>query len=116
MTASYAISVRQASALPSASFRFHLAMDTLAVRLTVPPVGSVEDFHLQAGAPCRAHQKKAPENQGRRNPRFKSKSKNQASSVITLGKDVGEIAKHGKAAIAAATTKIAKRGRHDSPH
>ncbi len=22
-------------------------MDTLAVRLTVPPVGSVEDFHLQ---------------------------------------------------------------------
>jgi len=30
--ASYAISVRQASALPAASFRFHLAMDTLAVR------------------------------------------------------------------------------------
>jgi len=47
MTASYAISVRQASALPAASFRFHLAMDTLAVRLTVPPVGPVEDFHLQ---------------------------------------------------------------------
>jgi len=40
-------------------------MDTLAVRLTVPPVGSVEDFpdltsqgHLLAGAPCRAHQEK----------------------------------------------------------
>ena len=33
-------------------------MDTLAVRLTVPPVGSVEDFHLQVGAPCRAHHKK----------------------------------------------------------
>ena len=55
MTASYAISVRRASALPAASFRFHLAMDTLAVRLTVPPVGSVEDLHLQVNAPCRAH-------------------------------------------------------------
>ena len=51
----YAISVRQASALPAASFRFHLAMDTLAVRLTIPPVGLVEDFHLQVRAPCRAH-------------------------------------------------------------
>jgi hypothetical protein len=60
MTASYAISVRQASVLPAASFRFHLTMDTLAVRLTVPPVGPVEDFHLQVNAPCRAHQKKGP--------------------------------------------------------
>jgi hypothetical protein len=34
VAASYAISVRQAGALPAASFRFHLAMDTLAVRLT----------------------------------------------------------------------------------
>src|SRR5512135_521770 len=58
MAASYAISVRRASVLPAASFRFHLAMDTLAVRLTVPPVGSVEDFHLQVNAPCRAHKKK----------------------------------------------------------
>ena len=38
--ASYAISVRRASALPAASFRFHLAMDTLAVRLTIPLLGS----------------------------------------------------------------------------
>lgn len=58
MTASYAVSVRRASALPAASFRFHLAMDTLAVRLTVPPVGPVEDLHLQVNAPCRAHNKK----------------------------------------------------------
>lgn len=56
----YAIPVRQASALLSASFRSHLTMDTLAVRLTVPPVGPVEDFHLQVGAPCRAHQRKTP--------------------------------------------------------
>ncbi|KEQ17892.1 hypothetical protein GZ78_09640 [Endozoicomonas numazuensis] len=35
-TAYYAIPVRRASVLPSAFFRFHLAMDTLAVRLIVP--------------------------------------------------------------------------------
>ena len=56
--ASYAISVRRASALPAASFRSHLTVDTLAVRLTIPPVGFVENFHLQVGAPCRAHTKK----------------------------------------------------------
>src|SRR6266478_2469534 len=58
--ASYAISVRQTSALPAASFRFHLAMDTLAVRLMVPPVGSIGDFHSLVSAPCRAHQTKGP--------------------------------------------------------
>ena len=56
LAASYAISVRQASVLPAASSGFHLAMDTLAVRLTIPPAGLVEDFHLQVNAPCRAHQ------------------------------------------------------------
>src|SRR5215467_8366517 len=55
LPASYAISVRRASALPAASFRFHLAMDTLAVQLTIPPVGLVGDFHSQVRAPCRAH-------------------------------------------------------------
>lgn len=59
MDASYAISVRRASVLPAASFRFHLAMDTLAVRLTVPAAGPVEDLHLQVIAPCRAHIEKA---------------------------------------------------------
>jgi hypothetical protein len=33
-------------------------MDTLAVRLTIPPAGVVEDFHLQVNAPCRAHKEK----------------------------------------------------------
>jgi len=47
--------------LPAASFRFHLAVDTLAVRLTVPPVGPVEDLHLQVNAPCRAHDNKKRE-------------------------------------------------------
>ena len=51
MTASYAVSVRQASALPAASFGFHLAVDTLAVRLTIPTVGPVEDFHLLGACP-----------------------------------------------------------------
>src|SRR6266404_3066613 len=58
--ASYAISVRQTSALPAASFRFHLAMDTLAVQLMVPPVGSIGDFHSLVSAPCRAHKEKPP--------------------------------------------------------
>src|SRR6266567_7947586 len=57
--ASYPLPVRCASALPSASSRFAVARDTLAVQLTLPLVGCVEDFHLQVRAPCRAHQKKA---------------------------------------------------------
>jgi hypothetical protein len=51
MTASYAIPVRRASVLPAASFRFSLTTNTLAVRLTVPTVGPVEDFHLRVGVP-----------------------------------------------------------------
>jgi hypothetical protein len=51
----YPLPVRRASALPTASSRFHLAMDTLAVQLTLPLAGCVEDFHLQVSAPCRAH-------------------------------------------------------------
>ena len=44
---SFAVSVRRASALPAASFRSYLTVDTLAVQLTLPPVGCVEDLHLQ---------------------------------------------------------------------
>lgn len=63
--ASYPLPVRQASALPSASSRFAVTHDTLAVRLTLPLAGRVEDFHLKAGAPCRAHQQKgAPVSRG----------------------------------------------------
>src|SRR5712692_6080204 len=54
--ASYAVSVRRASVLPAASFRFHLAADPLAVQLTIPPVGFVGDFHSLVRAPCRAQQ------------------------------------------------------------
>jgi hypothetical protein len=31
---------------------------TLAVQLTLPLAGCVEDLHLQVSAPCRAHQRK----------------------------------------------------------
>ncbi|QGQ25687.1 hypothetical protein F1728_24720 [Gimesia benthica] len=36
--ASYVIRVPRARSLPAASFRFHLAVDTLAVRLRVPVI------------------------------------------------------------------------------
>lgn len=57
--ASYLLPVRQASVLPSASSRFAVARDTLAVQLTLPLIGRVEDLHLQVSAPCRAHHKKS---------------------------------------------------------
>jgi len=41
----YALPVRQTEGLLSASFRFHLAMDTLAVQLTVPTAKSVAVSH-----------------------------------------------------------------------
>ena len=55
----YAVSVRQTSVLPAASFGFHLAMDTLAVRLALPLAGCALDFNQQVSAPCRAHKTKA---------------------------------------------------------
>lgn len=62
--AAYAISVRRASALPAASFRFHLAMDTLADQLTIPPVGFVADFHSLVRTPCRTHKSKRATRKG----------------------------------------------------
>lgn len=44
----YAISVRWLRTLPTASFRFYLTVDTLAVRLTLPTTKRVVDFHHQA--------------------------------------------------------------------
>ena len=54
------VPVRQARALSPASFRFRLETDTLAVRLTVPPIRQVKDLHLQVNAPYRAHANKRP--------------------------------------------------------
>ncbi len=58
MTASYAILVHLASALPAASFRPHFAVAALAVRLMVPPDGPTGDFNPQVNAPCQAHNRK----------------------------------------------------------
>jgi len=43
----HAISVHRASELPVAFLRAHLAAGILAVQLTDPLAGKVEDFHLQ---------------------------------------------------------------------
>src|SRR5688500_10623442 len=56
----YPLRVPRTSALPAASFRFPVARDTLAVRLTFPLTGHVEDLHLQVSAPCRAHETNGP--------------------------------------------------------
>jgi hypothetical protein len=59
----HALPVRQSSALPAASFGFHLAMDTLAIRLAVTLTRPAErTFTFQVCALCRAHQKKSPRN------------------------------------------------------
>ncbi len=57
--ASYPLPVRQASALPSSFLQTRSRPRNPCLRLTLPPAGRVEDFHLQVSAPCRAHQKKA---------------------------------------------------------
>lgn len=44
----YTVSLRRLGTLPAASFRFHLSVDTLAVRLTLPTTKRVVDFHHQA--------------------------------------------------------------------
>lgn len=60
MTASYAISVRQASDLLTASFRFHLTVNTLAVQLVIPLTGLTEDSHLQVILPAPPEQEQRP--------------------------------------------------------
>jgi len=74
VTASYAIPVRRARTLPTASFRFRVAPDTLAVQLSVPTIrvrrglappshqsGTIPDWMaLARHAPCLAHIKKGP--------------------------------------------------------
>jgi hypothetical protein len=79
--ASYPLPVRQASALPSASSRFPVAQNTLAVRLTLPLVGQVEDFHLQVSAPCRAHQRKGAPGGFRGAPGWAGKGSNQTTWI-----------------------------------
>jgi hypothetical protein len=52
----YVVRVPQTGALPTASFRFHLAMDTLAVQLMVATADSIAEFHyLKLLFVCQAH-------------------------------------------------------------
>jgi NADH:ubiquinone oxidoreductase subunit 4 (subunit M) len=49
-SASHLVFVHQTEILPTASFRFHLTMDTLAVQLVVPTTKPTADFHRQVTA------------------------------------------------------------------
>ena len=78
----YPLPVRQASALPSASSRFAVTRDTLAVRLTLPLAGRVGDFHPQVPAPLAGAPKKR---QGRKPlPSSAPEPQGTTSSTLTL--------------------------------
>ena len=55
-----AVSVRQVSGLPRASFRFHLAMDTLASSYALGATSCARDFHPLERAHAE-HTKKGPQ-------------------------------------------------------
>ena len=48
----FMVSVRQASDLPPASFRFPVTQDTLALGYILPAVGRIRDFHPLKHAPA----------------------------------------------------------------
>ena len=50
--AAFMISIRQASDLPPASFRFPVTQDTLALGYILPAVGRIGDFHPLKHAPA----------------------------------------------------------------
>ncbi len=58
--ASHPLPVRQTSALPSASSRFPVAQNTLAVRLTISLFGRIEDFHLRPAERTNKRRQKPP--------------------------------------------------------
>lgn len=57
----FMISVRQASDLPPASFRFPVTRDTLALGYILPAVGRIRDFHPLKHAPAGRTIKKFPQ-------------------------------------------------------
>ena len=56
----FMISVRQASDLPPASFRFPVTQDTLALGYILPAVGRIGDFHPLKHAPAGRTKKNRP--------------------------------------------------------
>ena len=57
----FMVSVRQASDLPPASFRFPVTQDTLALGYILPAVGRIRDFHPLKHAPAGRTKKSEPE-------------------------------------------------------
>lgn len=58
LRASYVISVRQTGTLPPPSFRFHLAMDTLALGYVIPAIRAHSGLTPVRQCSCRAYQEK----------------------------------------------------------
>ena len=56
----FMVSVRQASDLPPASFRFPVTQDTLALGYILPAVGRIRDFHPLKHAPAGRINKTGP--------------------------------------------------------
>ena len=61
-----AISIRRISGLPPASFRFHLAMDTLAIGYVLGATSCTRDFHPLERAHAGRTKKTSPEQPPRR--------------------------------------------------
>ena len=57
----FMVSVRQASDLPPASFRFPVTQDTLALGYILPAVGRIRDFHPLKHAPAGRTKKRTPQ-------------------------------------------------------
>ena len=66
------ISVRQASDLPPASFRFPVTQDTLALGYILPAVGRIGDFHPLKHAPAGRTKKTADPSATRNGSSFNS--------------------------------------------
>jgi hypothetical protein len=54
-TALYQVSVRRNKSLPSASFRFHLTMDTLAFGYEIPVITALSGLAPAGNSVCPAH-------------------------------------------------------------
>jgi hypothetical protein len=80
----YPLPVRQASALPTASSGFHLAIDTLAVQLTLPLAGCVGDLHPQVSTPCRAHQRKGARQEFLPRPSYALRLENELAAEFQV--------------------------------
>ena len=82
----YAVPVRRASALPAASFRSYLSIATLAVRLTLPPVGCVKNFHASFKSAVIFKQMRPAGHTHKKSPALKSGAFAQAIAWVTYSR------------------------------